>query len=248
VELCGARDAEPVSLAGPAQRHLHLANPIDAVRRHPGERYPGIDRPLDHLDREVRREPDVLRDMGRRPTVRITGPALGQVETPVDEGVALGGHIGGEDADLAIGDLAGRAGVLPSDAARRLALLQKAGLVDGQHRVPLGQRLKSIVAHNVAQRLGIPVAQHRLLTPGADIASRLRPHPARRSGPSRVSRKAAAEATTLGGPINQLSLAFRSSASSRRSSMATPLIASSPKSWSTGERPQRCNCNASVQP
>ena len=39
--------------------------------------------------------------MGRRQTLRITGPGLGQVELPVDEGVAPGGHIGGEDADLA---------------------------------------------------------------------------------------------------------------------------------------------------
>ena len=119
--------------------------------------------------------------MGRRQTLRITGPGLGQVEPPVDEGMALGGHIGGEDADLAVGDLARRAGVLPADAARRLALLEEAGLVDDQHGVALGQRLERIVAHNVAQRVGIPVAapQHRLLAPGADIAGGLRAHPAR---------------------------------------------------------------------
>jgi len=54
--------------------------------------------------------------MGRRPTLRITGPVLGQVEVPVDEGVAPGGNIGGEDTDLAVGDLARRAGILPADA------------------------------------------------------------------------------------------------------------------------------------
>jgi hypothetical protein len=54
-------------------------------------------------------------------------------------------------------------------------------LVNDQHRVALGQRLKGIVTHNIAQRVGIPVAapQHRLLAPGTGIASGLRSHPPR---------------------------------------------------------------------
>ena len=54
-------------------------------------------------------------------------------------------------------------------------------LVNDQHRVPLGQRLKRIVTHNIAQRVGIPVAapQHRLLALGTGIASGLRSHPPR---------------------------------------------------------------------
>ena len=115
----------------------------------------------------------------RRSGLSVQG--LGQVELPVDQGVAFRGHISGEDADLAIGDLAGRPGVLPSNAARRRALLEEAGLVDDQHGVALGQRLERIVAHNIAQRVGIPVAapQHRLLAPGTGIASGLRSHPPR---------------------------------------------------------------------
>jgi len=76
-------------------------------------------------------------DLGQ--AIRVARPVLGQVEPAVDEGVTLGGGVGGEDADLAVGDLARRAGVLEPNAARRLALLEKAGLVDDQRGVGLAQ-------------------------------------------------------------------------------------------------------------
>jgi len=44
------------------------------------------------------------------------------------------------------------------------------GLVDDQHGVALRQRLERIVAHDVAQRVGLP---------GAAVADRLRAHPPR---------------------------------------------------------------------
>jgi hypothetical protein len=98
-----------------------------------------------------------------------------------DEGMAVARHIGGEHADLAIGDLARRTRVLARNPARRLALLQEAGLVDNQNRLLVGQGFQRVIAHNIAQRIGIPpaAAQDRLLTPRAGIARRLRPHPAR---------------------------------------------------------------------
>jgi len=94
--------------------------------------------------------------------------------------VAVTGHVGREDPDLAVGDLARRAGVLPRHAAGGLALLEEAGLVDHQHRLRVGQRLQRVVAHQVAQRVGLPAAaaQDGLLPPGAGIARRLGPHPA----------------------------------------------------------------------
>jgi hypothetical protein len=79
--------------------------------------------------------------MRRRQAGRIVGPGLGQVERAVDEGMAVPRHVGREDADLAIGDLARRAGVLSPNATGGLALLEKAGLVDHQHRIRVGQRL-----------------------------------------------------------------------------------------------------------
>jgi hypothetical protein len=111
---------------------------------------------------------------------RIVGPGLGQVQRPVDEGVTVPGDVGGKDADLAVGDLAGRAGVLARHAARRPALLEEAGLVEHQHGITVGQRLQRVVAHQVAERVRLPAAaaEDGLLPPRAGIARRLGPHPA----------------------------------------------------------------------
>lgn len=88
-------------------------------------------------------------------------------------------NVGGEDADLAVCDLARRTGVLPRHAARRLALLEKTGLVDHQDRIVIRQMLDDIVAHHVAQGIDnpIPATQDRLLPPSTGIAGRLRTHP-----------------------------------------------------------------------
>jgi hypothetical protein len=119
--------------------------------------------------------------MRRRQAARVVGPGLGQVERAVNEGVPVPRRIGGEDPDLAVGDLARRAGVLPPDAARCLALLEKAGLINDQHRIRVSQRLQRVVAHDVAQRICLPAAAAKdgLLPPRPGIARRLGPHPAR---------------------------------------------------------------------
>jgi hypothetical protein len=59
---------------------------------------------------------------------------------------------------------------------RRFALFQKAGLVDDEYRIVVGQRLQRIVA----QRMRIPTsaAQNGLLTPWPRIAGCFRSHPA----------------------------------------------------------------------
>jgi hypothetical protein len=105
----------------------------------------------------------------------------GRYKGPVDEGVALVGNIAGEDADLAVGDLARRAGVLPADPTGRLALLEEAGLVDDKNRLQIGKRFDHVVAHDIAQSIGIPAGttKHGLLTPGTGIAGGFRPPPAR---------------------------------------------------------------------
>jgi hypothetical protein len=77
-------------------------------------------------------------------------PFLWQVERPIDEGMTMPRHIGGEHSDLAIGDLARRAGVLTCDPARGLALFQKAGLIDDQDRVLIAKRFQCVLTHNVA--------------------------------------------------------------------------------------------------
>jgi hypothetical protein len=88
--------------------------------------------------------------------------------------------IGREHADLAVGDLARGAGVLPRHTAGCLALLQKARLVNHQDGVILRQVFKRILAYDVAQRIGIPATppQDRLLPPGTRVTGRFGPHPA----------------------------------------------------------------------
>src|ERR1022692_1304332 len=88
-------------------------------------------------------------------------------------------NVGSEDADLAVGDLACGTCVLPRHPARRVALLEKAGLVNHEHRIVIRQVLNDIVPYDVAQGISIPVpaAQDRLLPPWARIASSLPAHP-----------------------------------------------------------------------
>ena len=100
-------------------------------------------------------------------------------------------NVGSEDTDLAVRDLARGASVLPRHSARRLALLEQAGLVDDEDRIVIRQMLDDIVADDVAQSISIPIrAQDRLLPPvsGSPAASaRIQPV-LRCSSPSRPSR------------------------------------------------------------
>jgi hypothetical protein len=56
---------------------------------------------------------------------------------------------------------------LPRHTARRLALLEKAGLVDDEDRIVICQMLDDIVAHDIAQGISIPIpaTQDCLLPP-----------------------------------------------------------------------------------
>ena len=70
---------------------------------------------------------------------------------------------------------------MAADAAGGAALLEETCLVDHQDRIDVSKMLHDMLAHDVAQRVGIPLstAKQRLLSPGAIIAGRLRTHPAR---------------------------------------------------------------------
>src|ERR1700728_1630113 len=94
--------------------------------------------------------------------------------------MAMARHIGGDHADLAVRDLAGRARVLAPHAAGRFALLQKARLIKNQHSLWIGQGLQRVVANNVAQRIGVlpSTSQNSLLAPEPPIPRRFRSHPA----------------------------------------------------------------------
>jgi hypothetical protein len=60
-------------------------------------------------------------------------------------------------------------------AARRLALLEKASLVDDKDRIVICQMLDDIVAHDIAQDIGIPILRPRIACcrhgPGSPAAS-----------------------------------------------------------------------------
>jgi len=124
-------------------------------------------------------EAHVLGHMGGTQPVRLLGPALGQVEPAIDEGVASIRHVSGEHTNLTVGDLARRAGVLPLHPAGSGALLEKTGLVDHQHGIRCREGLQGMVAHQIAQRVRIPTAaaEHGLLPPRPGIARRLGAHP-----------------------------------------------------------------------
>ena len=177
------RNPQNIALACLAQQGFDLSRAIHAVRGHERERHLCGDRTSDHVPRDLglRRKADIARDMRCLQASGFVRPFLWQIEGPIDEGMAMPRHVGGEHSDLAIGDLARRASVLARDPARGLALFQKPGLIDDQNRVLIGQRFQRVLTDNVAQRVGVPLppAQDRLLAPRAGIAGRFRPHPTR---------------------------------------------------------------------
>ena len=59
-------------------------------------------------------------------------------------------NVAGKHADLAVCDLARRAGILPPNPARGLALLEKSGFVENQNRIVVGEHLKRVAAHDIA--------------------------------------------------------------------------------------------------
>ena len=134
-----------------------------------------------HAIRGFVAKPTLSGTCARLQAVGIVRPVLRQIKRPVDEGMAVARHIGREHPNLAIGDLARRPRVLARNPARRLALLQKAGLVDDKDRLRVGERFQRVLAHDVAQRIRVPpaAAQDRLLPPRAGITDRFRAHPAR---------------------------------------------------------------------
>src|SRR3954469_13426084 len=178
--------------------------------------------------------------------------------------------IGREHANLAVGDLARRTRILPSDTARGLALLQETGLVNYQHGALIRQVLDNILAHDVAQRIGIPAAppQDRLLPPGAGVTGRFRPHPARlasllpqqpitkqnrrgRHPPSPPTTNSPAEAATRScvnsGRIRAFTSRNDAAHSSSVSSIDAPLIHPLPTiREKIGTSHPKCNCRVSV--
>jgi hypothetical protein len=96
--------------------------------------------------------------MGCRRAIPVIRPALWQTERPVHDGMTMPGNMGCEHTDLAIGDLAGRTCILPTDPARCLALLEKTGLIKHENGIGIRQCLKRVTAHDVAQGIRVPAS------------------------------------------------------------------------------------------
>jgi len=92
--------------------------------------------------------PTLSGDAGLVAAWPILGPALGQVQLPVDESVPVSAGVGQEHADLTVLDPPGRARVLPLDPGRLGALLEEPGLIHDQHRIevarPTSERLRAV--------------------------------------------------------------------------------------------------------
>src|SRR5450759_1810091 len=100
-------DAEHIALAGTPQGHLNIADAVNAVGCDPAKRHICGERLADHFHGERRfcREGYSVRNMGRRHPDWVVRPGLGQIQRPVDEGMAVARHISAEHADLAVRDL-----------------------------------------------------------------------------------------------------------------------------------------------
>src|SRR3981081_1479562 len=158
-----------------------VANTVDGITGNPFERYRRGYRACDHSRCKLwfGRKAGIGGHVCGFQTIWIVGPFLRKIQRTIDERITVARNVGSEDADLAVRNLPCPTSVLPCHAARRLALLEKAGLVDHQHRIVIRQMLDDIVAYDIAQaiRIPIPATQARLLPPRAGIASCLRAHP-----------------------------------------------------------------------
>jgi hypothetical protein len=147
---------------------------VDLVAGHPRRRDRGVQRAADHGRGQLGlgRKPDLVGDAGRPQARRIINPALGQVQLPVDHGMAGAAGIHHVDGDLGVLDPAGGAGVLALHPNGRRPLLEVPGLVDHQDRLGVAQVLDHQGAHVVADRVVVP---HR---PGQQVL-----HPVRVGSP-----------------------------------------------------------------
>src|SRR5258707_219157 len=182
MEYMSAADPEHIAFACLAELLLDISDTVDRIGSYPLEWHSRGYRACDHSSRKLwfGRKARAGRHVCGLQTIWIVGPFLWKIQRAIDERMAMTGNVGREDADLAVRILACRAGVWPRHTARRVALLEKAGLVDDEDGIVICQMLDDIVAHDIAQGIGIPIpaTKDSLLPPWTRIASCLRPHPA----------------------------------------------------------------------
>src|SRR5437660_10934785 len=84
---------------------------------------------------------------------------------PIDESMAVTRHVGSKNTDLTVRNFARRISILPRYSARCLALLEKAGLIDHQHRVLVGKMLRAWLLSIVRNTAYSWIRKNRLARP-----------------------------------------------------------------------------------
>src|SRR5882762_8493128 len=185
-----AADPEHIAFACLAQLLFDISDTVDRIGSNPLEWHSRGYGACDHCRRKLwfGRKACVGRHVCGFQTIGIVGPFLRKIQRAIDERMAMTRNVGSEDADLAICNLACRTSVLPRHTARRLALLEKAGLVDDE-KASASQSLRPRIA----------CCRHG---PGSPAASaRIQPV-LRCSSPSRPSRNRPAFLATRSCPNN----------------------------------------------
>jgi hypothetical protein len=131
---------------------------VDLIGGHPPRWGVRVQGARQHLLGQLRlgRKADTLGHVCLGTTSGVGGPLLGQVQLPVHQRPPLGAGVGQEDADLAVLDPPGGAGVLTLHPRRLAALLQKPRLVHHQHPARVTQVLHDVAVHVIAQPIRIP--------------------------------------------------------------------------------------------
>src|SRR5712692_7304823 len=154
-----AADPQDIAFACPTQLLFDIANTVDGITGNPLERYRRGYRACDHSRCKLwfGRKAGIGGHVCGFQTIWIVGPFLRKIQRTIDERMTVARNVGSEDADLAVRNLPCRTSVLPRHAARRLALLEKTGLVDDEDRILVRQMLDDIVADDIAQSIRVPI-------------------------------------------------------------------------------------------
>src|SRR5260370_22835858 len=145
-EYMSAADPEYIAFACATQVLIDIANSVDSIASNPLEWDRCGHGACDHSRRELwfGRKADIGGHVCGFQAIRIVGPFLRKIQRTIDERMTVARNVGSEDSDLAVRDLACGAGILPRNSARRLALLEKAGLVDHEDRIVIRQMLADL--------------------------------------------------------------------------------------------------------